>query len=363
MKSIGIDCRLINQTGVGVYIRNLLYYLPKDKKLKYYLFLINEKDLPKKLKRNDFNLINTPYRWHTLSEQTLFLKLLNRFCLELMHFTYFSYPILYKKPFIATIHDITPINFKTGKASIQNNVLYFLKDIVFRYVIKTQINKSIHIITPTNTIKNDILLLYPDIKSNKITVTYEGLDYLYKEIKNIKTTKDEKLYIYVGNFYPHKNIKNLLLSWSQIKTDKKLYLIGPKDIFSDKLKKLISDKKIKNIVWKHNLNIKERAYYYSNSIALIHPSLSEGFGLPLIEALNYKLPIIASNIPVFKELLKSNYVSFNPKDIKDIRKKIIEFNKHKTEKYLSNYNNLIKEYSFKKMSSQTYNIYKKYVNE
>lgn len=205
MLTIGIDCRLINQTGVGVYIRNLIYYLPNNKNITYVLFLMDKTDLPKEIKRKDIKVINTPFKWHSISEQLQFLKALLYEKLDLMHFTYFSYPILYKKPFIATIHDITPRLFRTGKASLQNNLLYVIKNIVFKYVIKSQTSNANHIIVPSHSVKNELMKITQNLLSNKITVTHEGLDYRFiQQKKNINLKNLSSIFYTLAIFIPIK---------------------------------------------------------------------------------------------------------------------------------------------------------------
>jgi glycosyltransferase involved in cell wall biosynthesis len=104
-------------------------------------------------------------------------------------------------------------------------------------------------------------------------------------------------------------------------------------------------------------NIGDLKFFYKNAMALIHPSLSEGFGLPLIEAANFNCPIIGSNIPVFKELLNNQYISFDPNNVKEMTNTITSFYK-KPKKF--NYKEVLKRFSFCQMAKITLEIYKKY---
>src|SRR3989338_5133673 len=135
-----------------------------------------------------------------------------------------------------------------------------------------------------------------------------------------------------------------------------LILLGPDDYFTKRILRCIDTSKLsKNIFLFKNPSLSDLAFFYKNSLALIHPSLSEGFGLPLIEAAYFDRPIIASNIDVFKELLENNYLSFNPNDVDDIVDKIKSFIEKKPK---FDYENIIKQYSFKKMTSETVKMYK-----
>src|SRR6185503_16917494 len=99
---IGIDARLWNETGVGRYIRNLVWNLQElDKSNDYVLFVSSRfkiEDL--RLKNNNWKVIKTDIRWHTIEEQRLFPKILEKENLDLVHFPYFSVPINYNGPYV-----------------------------------------------------------------------------------------------------------------------------------------------------------------------------------------------------------------------------------------------------------------------
>jgi len=361
MKKIGIDARLYSQTGVGTYLKNLIYYLEK-KELKdeiFYIYLLPDdyNNLFFKNKNIIKRMVN--YRWHTIGEQFDFALKLYSDNLDLIHFTYFSYPIFYWKKFIATVHDVTPLLFKTGKASTKNQLIYNIKHLFFRIILWCQVNRAMKIIAPTETVKKQLEGIYGKKISKKTFPIHEGVSYQILESKENKefSKKYSNFFIYVGNFYPHKNVEKLIKAYSRIKTSSKLLLLGPNDFFKNRLFQLINRlKQKKRILFINSLSTEDLVFFYKNALALIHPSLSEGFGLPLIEAAYFNCPIIASNINVFKELLEDNYLSFNPNDVNDITGKIETFVKSKPK---FDYRNLTSKYSFSKMTDETMKIYEK----
>ena len=359
MKRIGIDARLYFKTGIGTYLQNLLYYLDK-KNLSNETFFVY-------LMSSDFDKVNfknkniikrkANYLWHGIGEQIGFAKMLYLDNLDLMHFTYFSYPALYFRKFIATFHDTTPLKFKTGKASTKNSILYSIKHFFFKIVVYFQVNKANVLITPTFTVKKQLSEIFGREIEKKIIPIYEGVNYKIAQTqqnKNLaKSYRD--FFIYVGNFYPHKNVEKLIGAYSKIETTTLLILIGPDDYFVSRIQQLINLKKINHkIIIVKNPELRDLLFFYKNAKALIHPSLSEGFGLPIVEAMSFNTPIIASKIDVFKEILKDLYVSFDEGDEDDIKEKIIWFLKHNP-KY--NYEKLIARFSFEKMTDKTLKIY------
>lgn len=359
MKKIGIDARLLTQTGVGIYLENLLYHLD-NQKIKNETFYVYLREIDKdKIKFKNKNIIKkiANQKWHSLSEQTSFLSQLIKDDLDLMHFTYFSYPILYWRKFVATVHDTTPLLFKTGKASTKNQLIYWLKHNIFKIVLWCQVSMSKKIITPTFSVRDELIKIYGGKITDKIIPIYEGVNQKMLEIKENKNLekKYKDFFIYVGNFYPHKNVEKLIDAFSTISNSFKLILIGPDDYFTLRMIQYIKQSEARNkVTLIKSPTLSDLIFFYKNALAIIHPSLSEGFGLPLIEAAYFNTPIIASNIPVFKELWKDKYVSFNPKDVNDIMAKIKEFI---IKRLKFDYKNILKNYSFEKMTQETLKIY------
>lgn len=365
MKKIGIDARLYFQTGVGVYTRNLLHILqdlaPPD--IEFYIYVM-QSDSPRiSFDNNNFIKREVTSVWHSFSEQQKFLKVLKKDKLDLMHFTYFSYPVRYKMPFVATVHDVTPLLFKTGKASTKNKLWYEIKFQAFKFVLKNQVTHSKAIITPTHTVKNQLVEIFGKKVETKIIALYEGIDYELAKIRannQLKQLFSNPFFIYIGNFYPHKNVEKLVEAFSKTTIPQKLVLIGPENFFSDRLRERVEElKQQERILFYHNAKTEDLVFFYSHAEAIINPSLSEGFGLPLVEAIYFNLPILASNIEVFKELLGNNYLSFDPTSEESIQ--ICLESSATIAK--PNYSELKQKFSFSEMTIQTLALYRKLLTE
>lgn len=364
MKKIGIDARLYSQTGVGTYLRNFLHFLSTGASVPFDFYVYILPQDRKYVDLSDKNIhireINAP--WHSVREQTVFYRALIQDQLDLMHFTYFSYPVLYKRPFIATVHDVTPLLFKTGKASTLNPIVFEMKHMAFRFVLSQQVHMAWRIITPTNAVKQQLIELYGRKVEDAIIPIYEGVSselMNVQEAKNVHNAFPHPFFLYVGNFYPHKNVDRLLDAYQLFReknpqNTKELFLVGPDNMFAQLLKEKISAQSMHGIYWFHDSSTEDLVNFYSHAVALINPSRSEGFGLPLLEATYFDCPVIASDIPVFKEILGDRYIAFDPKSVSDIAQKLDKplisiSGKMKSE--------LLEKYSFESMTRATVDLY------
>lgn len=365
---IGIDARLWNETGVGRYIRNLVWQLQiLDTKNEYVLFVskgFTIKDLG--LKNTNWKIVETDIHWHTIKEQLQFPKILEKEKLDLVHFPYFSVPILYKRPFVITIHDLIINHFPTGKASTLPSPIYYFKLMSYKYIIKKSAQKAQKVIAVSQATKDEIVkhLHVPD---KKIVVTYEGVDLRDKggnrEKKNIKKSFAQKYFLYVGNAYPHKNLERLIEAFALIITefpDYKLILIGKEDYFYKRLRQKVKRLGIEQqVIFTGYVSDDELSFYYKNAIAAIVPSLMEGFGLPGLEAMQSNCLVLASDIPVLREIYNDAAIYFSPLAVESLRVTIREVltKKKKFESFIEKGEKRVQFFSWKKMAEQTVNIY------
>src|SRR3989344_4650826 len=282
---IGIDARLWNQTGVGRYIRNLVKNLQEiDFKNEY--VLIDKKEDFDAIHNSEFiiqnskwKIVETDIKWHSLKEQIELPKLLNKENLDLVHFPYFSMPLLYKKPFVVTIHDLIVHHFPTGRASTLPFPLYKIKRKGYERVIDHAVKKSEKIIVPLYAVKEDLIRTL-NVPAEKIIVTYEGVDKKISNIKyqisNITRNKYGKYFLYVGNAYPHKNLERLIAAFTKFskKTgteNVKLFLVGKDDFFYKRLEKKVKEQDLDSVIFLHNVTDKDLSKFYKNAIALVIP--------------------------------------------------------------------------------------------
>ncbi len=359
---IGIDARLWNETGVGRYIRNLVMQLQEiDQKNEYVLFVKSLGDVAVSPPR--WKIVATDIRWHTIEEQVKFPKILEKENLDLVHFPYFSIPIFYNRPYVITIHDLIINHYPTGKASTLPFPLYQLKRFGYQYVLNHAASKAKKIITVSEATKLEIVD-HLNVSKEKIVVTYEGVDERVKGDKTFPFPLHPFPYLlYVGNAYPHKNLERLVEAFQLIYQEYpyvKLVLVGKENYFYDRLKESVREMGLeKVVVFVGGVSDEELILLYKNAKALVLPSLMEGFGLPGLEAMQQECLVLASDIPVFREIYHDAAIYFNPLAVNAIHVTIREVleNKKDFRKIIEKGSKRVDAFSWKKMTEETLKIY------
>jgi len=320
---IGIDARLYFESGVGRYIKNTLrelddYCSSNKTENKFYIFLSKKGFEEVNFESNSIVRIEADIPWHSLREQASFSRLINSYDLDVMHFTYFSLPLLYRRKFVVTIHDLILNYVDTGKATTLPKYLYRLKRFFYFKVIRHAVKNSCYIISPSESTKKEIAALYK-VSQDKIIVIPEGVDpvFLKKPVKP-RARVPNRYMLYVGNAYPHKNLERLIEAFARIneKIPQDLILVGKSDYFYKRLIRRVS--KMTNIHIYNNINDENLSYLYSNADFLVAPSFMEGFGLTPLEAMAHNCLPVVSGIDAFYEVCENAALYFNPEDIQDI---------------------------------------------
>ena len=216
----------------------------------------------------------------------------------------------------------------------KNFFTYFL----FKYLLKKAFLKATKVITVSNYIKNEI---QKKLKYKKVIVVPNFIDPDFTSKKVIKLKKNNKFILALGHFEKRKNIYFLLRVFSKL-VKNKIYngnLVLASSTFSEKtrMEKIIKHFNLeKRVKLKINLSKNKIINLYDKSDCFIFPSIYEGFGIPILEALSRNCKILLSDIPPFKEITFGEYLYFKPNNESDFIKKFIRVMKShqfkKTEK-------------------------------
>lgn len=355
---IVIDARIIN-SSTGRYVERLIHYLEQIDESNKYTLLIPSKDIDFYTPINpNFTVLEANFNNYSFAEQTKFLKFLNSLNADLVHFCMPQQPILYKKPHVTTIHDLTLL--KTYNSD-KNWLIYHLKQLVGRVVFARICRNNSAIFVPTKFTQKELESHFPSAK-DKTIITYEAADKLYTGSTEKYNNPYKDFLLYVGQQSDYKNIAKLAEAHQKLLKNHPnlgLILVGKLNASARKNQNLFKARKYKNITFTNFIPDSQRDWLYENCAAYIFPSLMEGFGLPGLEAMNYGAPVVSSNATCLPEVYGDAAYYFNPNDSTDITEKI---NDILTDKKLRNQMikrgyNQVKKYSWRRMAEQTHQEY------
>ncbi|MEO6537342.1 MAG: glycosyltransferase family 1 protein [Ferruginibacter sp.] len=377
-KRILIDASTVTSQldGLSHYILNLVKYLPEESFNHFdFSILIN-----KGLHRNAITGVLADSRIKVIEahiapigpkrdwDMFWFLRKYQKH-FDLVHITSNNFPFALKKG-ICTIHDITfKKYFDSPKFTF--NLAQFYMDRVIRNALK----KAMAIITVSQSTKNDLVNTYLLNKktADKINVIHQGWEHLVHEIAADDKGCEEDLpvisdyLLYVGTFRIHKNISNLLLSFlkamEHISTNKKLVVIGSEKYLKEKDREVINaiNANGKRVFFTGYLSQACVEKYFQQADAYIFPSISEGFGLGVLESFYYNLPLLCSSMTSLPEIAGDAALYFNPYKTEEIANAIIKFYADETlrPKLIASGKLRLTAFSWKKNAAEAVQLYGK----
>jgi glycosyltransferase involved in cell wall biosynthesis len=328
MKSITIDARMLNASGIGTYIRNILPQIIFSFPDAGINLLGNQSALRKLSSANNSNVMLTDAvsPVYSITEQIeLFRKTPGQ--VSLFWSPHYNTPLFIRaKKRLVTIHDVNHLVFL--------NRLNLQQKIYAKFMMDFAVKFSDTIITVSDFSKSEIAKR-TKVDEEKISVIHNGIDTeLFKPLDNQQSvdTKDkfglpDKFILFVGNVKPHKNLRRLLMAYEVVFNrgleDHYLVIAGEKEGF------ITGDKEIFSVVH-NNQDLKERVRFsgyvdnadlpllYNAASVFVFPSLYEGFGLPPLEAMACGCPTVVSNAASLPEVCGDAAYYVDPNDTESI---------------------------------------------
>lgn len=334
---IGFDMRpfLKEETGVGVYLRNLLHSLSQiDQKNEYFLFSASLKDRFPRSKIPPFSgkrLLDLPlpvkimnFFWHRLSWPPL-----DYFFCRRLDLTHSPSPLILptggKK--IVTVHDLFFMDFPDLVSKETR------RDFVRK--ISDSMRKADGVIAVSQFTRDQILKRWP-VRENRVRVIYHALDRRFQtdipsrsfRMLREKLSLPASFILFVGGVEPRKNLLNLVEALKIIHSKQgkiPLVIAGRKVAsYTRKLEEKIDECRLGPFVKLIGyLPAEELNGIYRLATVFVFPSLCEGFGLPLLEAMASGLPIAASRSSAIPEVAQDAALYFLPEEPEDIAEKIL----------------------------------------
>lgn len=362
---IGIDARLIDETGVGRYIRNLIAELQAIDAVNEYVVFLRSPQLEKvALPNGRWRTVRAEVRWHTVSEQIVMPRILSRERLDVVHIPYHNPPIFYPGPMVLTIHDLTILHFATGKATTLPPPLYLAKRLGYWAEMRIGLARAASVITVSQATKRELTDHFR-VPPEKISVLYEGVDQRLLAMPPSRRIIGRPYILYVGNAYPHKNLPLLLAAYrayrkqnAKVSEHRALVLVGAHDSFYGAIKTLAQEMKIdKDVLFYGAANDAQLSNLYRHADIFVFPSLMEGFGLPPLEALAFGTTVLASDIPVHHEILGTYAVYFDPHDPYDLARKLSAATRPRQRAHIAACRTFVSRYSWNHLAKETLKLY------
>ncbi|MGH7234234.1 MAG: glycosyltransferase family 4 protein [Candidatus Saccharimonadales bacterium] len=358
MAKIAIDAREYS-TSTGRYISKLIENLEKIDTTNEYVVLLKEKDMESaKFSNPNFSSVMTPFKEFSLGEQTGFAKQLYGLKVDLVHYGKTEQPLLYLKRSITTVHDLTTARFINPD---KNKYVFFVKQQIYKVVIWYAAHKSRRVIVPSNYVKSD-LINYTHVRPKKVIVTHEAADKIHSAAEPVKGLSGQDFIMYIGRPTPHKNLWRLIEAFNSLKgayPELKLVLAGKMDNNYKDIQKKVKHSDISGIVFTDYVSEGELRWLYENCQAYVFPSLSEGFGLPGLEAMAHGAPVVSSNATCLPEIYGDAAHYFDPNDVQSMASAIAEVlgNHELRAKLIKSGLEQVERYSWRRMASETMAVY------
>ncbi len=232
---------------------------------------------------------------------------------------------------IGVVHDLIPLIFPE---MFKKSGLKFKLSYANKFVLKKILSYLDTVITVSNTTKND-LTNYLNISTDKINIIVEGVNTIdldnNKLIEiNYKYDLNKEYFLFIGRHEKYKNIDGLIKFYSQlpkeIQQKYNLIIIGRSNInVTPEIINIIENFKLQeNIIFIESVMPSYLPYFYKKAKILIHLSLYEGFGLTVLEAMSYGLPVIVSNRASMIEIAGDACINVNPDNHQIIVDKLLE---------------------------------------
>lgn len=328
---IGLDARWIfpEITGIGSYTQELIRHLSAtDSQNEYILFFQHEHVRERTAayahldQAPNFSSQLIPYGPFSPRNQISLPAVIRKQRLDIYHSTNFMIPFLAfprnrrgRTACAVTIHDLIPLMYPEHTP----HALKTRYHPVYRWVMRQVGRRADLIITVSDSSRNDILrhMAIPDGEAHRVVAIHEGVADQYEPVE--LPARDEKTILYVGRMDPYKNVPGLLRVFARVIKDAhspvRLKIIGPRDSRYPEVQQTIEREHLQaHIDWPGYVSGEAILKAYQEADLFVLPSLYEGFGLPVLEAMACGTPVVCSNRASLPEVAGDAAVLVDPEN-------------------------------------------------
>jgi alpha-1,3-rhamnosyl/mannosyltransferase len=319
--TIGIDARKLTDFGIGTYITNLVRGLAEIDRENLYVLFVGQpgRDLLADLPEN-FRLVFEHAPVYSIREQMALSWKIERLRLDLYHSTHYVLPAFVRCRVVVTIHDIIHLLYPEF---LPNRLAFFYA----QRMIHRSLTRGDRIITDSHNTKTD-LMSYFDTDGRKIEVIYPGGADRFRDPLDRGTVGevldrhgiDRPYLLFVGNPKPHKNLDNVVRAFSRVVAadgfDGDLVCVGGRDQsqfrVAHRARRLGINDRVRLL---GHVPDEDLPAIYQGATLFVYPTLYEGFGLPVAEAMASGVPVITSSTSSLREISEGFAELVDPMDV------------------------------------------------
>lgn len=328
MAVICIDARKIRDYGIGTYVRNLVRGLAQLDRETRYLLLVgpNGPEALAGLPEN-FHLVAERSRVYSIRELFSLSWRLWRLKVDLYHATHYVLPVVVPCKSVVTIHDIIHLLYPEF---LPSRLAFFYA----QRMIRRTLSSSDRVIAVSQNTHSD-LLRYFEADGRDIEVVYNGVDTVFHQRLSAEDLArwqqqlgiERPYLLFVGNPKPHKNLDNVIQAYAKAQAihpfDAELVCVGGGPEADLRTRQRAEAAGVADRI--HLLGqVADEALpaIYQGAILFLYPTLYEGFGLPVVEAMASGVPVITSNTSALREIGEGFAYLVNPLDVEALARAI-----------------------------------------
>jgi glycosyltransferase involved in cell wall biosynthesis len=328
MPVIAIDARKVRDFGIGTYVRNLVRAMAQLESDNRYLLLVGAHgaealaDLPP-----SFELVSERSRVYSLQELFALSWRLWRLDLDLYHATHYVLPLVLPCKAVVTIHDIIHLLYPEF---LPSRLAFFYA----QRMIRSSLERSARVISVSQNTRSDLLRLF-EVDGRKIEVVYNGVEATFHR----RLPPDElsawqqrlglrqPYLLFVGNPKPHKNLDNVIQAFAKAQAihpfEGEMVCVGGQPEADLRTRQRAESLGVADRVRLLG-QVADEALpaIYQGATLFLYPTLYEGFGLPVVEAMASGVPVITSNTSALREIGEGSAQLVNPLDVEALARAI-----------------------------------------
>ena len=321
---IGIDARKLTDFGIGTYIQNLLPALARiDEENQYLIFAHPEHEEALAELPENFRFVAEKAKGYSARELVALPWQILRRRLDLFHATHYVLPYLVPCKTVVTIHDIIHLLYPEF---LPNRFAHLYASAMIRH----SLSSGDRIIANSQNTKSDLLETF-EVEGDKIEVVYHGVPQRFRarigdEVAAAVLERlaiDKPYVLFVGNPKPHKNLINLVRAFARAREiqdfDADLVCVGDNGHKAFRIRQQAEHLGVGDRVkLVGRVSNEDLPAIYQQAALFVYPTLYEGFGFPVVEAMASGVPVITSNKSALKEVAEGYADLVNPLDVEEM---------------------------------------------